>query len=56
MEKEFKKLEKENERIRKEIKLYLFDLGLSERDINHINLKICDLIENEINQESLCNW
>jgi hypothetical protein len=55
-DKEFKSLEKENEPTREEIKLFLFDCAISERDINHIFLKVNELINNEIEQESLCGW
>lgn len=55
-EKEFNELEIENERIRQELKLFISDNGLmSEEDISHIFLNINELINNEIEQESICN-
>lgn len=56
MENDFKKLQTENERIRTEINLYLSDNYLiSEKDLKHIFIKINELINNEIEQEKLCN-
>jgi hypothetical protein len=46
----------ENERIRTELKLYLFNLAISESDINYIFLKINSIIDNEIEKEKLCNY
>jgi hypothetical protein len=51
---EFDELEKENERIRKEIKMFISDCGVIPRDIEHIFIKINELIENEIEQEEYC--
>ena len=54
--KQFEGLQKDNEKIRKELKLFISDNGLiCERDINHIFIKINELINNEIEQEKLCN-
>ncbi|MDD4049876.1 MAG: hypothetical protein PHX47_02590 [Candidatus ainarchaeum sp.] len=54
-QKEFNLLKKENNDLRQELKLYLFNLAIPERDINHIFLKINGLIENEIKQETYTN-
>jgi hypothetical protein len=49
-------LQKDNERMRKELKIFIGDNGLiSESEMNHIFLKINELINNEIRQEKLCN-
>ncbi len=56
MNKLFLELQKENERIRKELKMFISDNGLiSEKDINHIFVKINELVNNEVEQEKLCN-
>lgn len=55
--KEFNKLQRENERIRKELKLFIGDNGLiSENEFKHIEIKINELINNEIEQEKFCCW
>ena len=52
---ELLKLQKDNERERKELKIFIGDLGINKKDVEHIFKHINLLIENELLQESLCN-
>lgn len=53
-EKEFKKLEKENKDIRRKIENFCNDFNIAESKIDLWNL-INSLIDNELNQESMCS-
>ena len=52
MNKEFKKLQKDNDKIREEIDKLL---GINHPFYSPIGVKINELIENELQQEEFCN-